>query len=250
MRDFIRVKGESMNRCVLVTGGSRGIGRDIALRFGKAGYKVIVNYNKSKSEADSLIEQLLKNEVACQAIQADVSNPYDVERMKREVAYGFVDTVVNNAGIAHFNLLQNDTPEDFDRVIGVDLKGAWLVTRAFLPDMLKNNFGRIINISSFWAERGSCTETLYSAAKAGLVGLTKALSRETGENITVNAISAGLICTEMNNDVPPDALIKIVDATPAGRIGRPRDVSHAALFLADEKSDFITGAVLSVDGGY
>ncbi len=239
-----------MKRTVLITGGARGIGRQTAIDFGNAGYNVIINYNKSEKAAMELVNELNSREIACQAIQADISNPDDVKRMVGSVAFGHVDTLINNAGIAHLGLLQTDTEEDFDRVMAVDLKGVWLVTKAFLPAMISNGFGRIINISSFWAERGSSTETLYSAAKAGVNGLTKALSREVGEYVTVNAIVAGLIATEMNDPVPPDALFRIVDNTPVKRIGKPEDVSHAALFLADEKSSFINGALLHVDGGY
>ena len=235
---------------MLITGGARGIGRQIALDFGNAGYNVIINYNKSEKEAMSLVNELNSREIACQAIQADVSDGAQVKRMREQVAFGQVDTLVNNAGIAHIGLLQSDTEDDFDRVIAVDLKGVWLCTREFLPSMVQNGFGRIINISSFWSERGSSTETAYSAAKAGVNGLTKALSREVGEYVTVNAILAGLIATEMNDPVPPDALFRIVDNTPVRRIGTPQDVSHAALFLADEKSSFINGALLHVDGGY
>lgn len=239
-----------MKRTVLITGGARGIGRQMAVDFGNAGYNVIINYNRSEKAAMELVNELSANEIACQAIQADVSDAAQVKKMAESVAFGPVDTLINNAGIAHIGLLQSDTEEDFDRVIGVDLKGVWLVTRAFLPTMIKRGFGRIINISSFWAERGSSTETAYSAAKAGVNGLTKALSREVGEYVTVNAIVAGLIATEMNDPVPPDALIRIVDNTPVRRIGKPEDVSHAALFLAEEKSSFINGALLHVDGGY
>ncbi|MBD5132215.1 MAG: 3-oxoacyl-ACP reductase FabG [Clostridiales bacterium] len=239
-----------MKRTVLITGGSRGIGRQMAIDFGNAGYNVIINYNKSEKQAIELVNELNAKEIACQAIRADVSKADEVKRMADEIMFGKVDTLINNAGIAHMSLLQTDTEEDFDRVIGVDLKGVWLVTRAFLPDMIANGFGRIINISSFWAERGSSTETAYSAAKAGVNGLTKALSREVGEYVTVNAIVAGLIATDMNDPVPPDALFRIVDNTPVRRIGRPEDISHAALFLAEEKSSFINGALLHVDGGY
>lgn len=237
-------------RTVLITGGSRGIGRQMALDFGAAGYNVIINYNKSEEQAMSLVNELNSREIACQAIKADVSNAAQVKEMAKKVAFGSVDTLINNAGIAHLGLMQFDTEEDFDRVIGVDLKGVWLVTREFLPSMIERGFGRIINISSFWAERGSSTETAYSAAKAGVNGLTKALSREAGEYVTVNAIVAGLIATEMNDPVPPGALFRIVDNTPVRRIGRPEDISHAALFLAEEKSSFINGALLHVDGGY
>lgn len=239
-----------MKRTVLITGGARGIGRQLALDFGDAGYNVIINYNKSQKQALELVNELSSREIAAQAICADVSDPEQVRRMAREVAFGPVDTLVNNAGIAHYGLFQSDSPEDFDRVIGVDLKGVWLVTRAFLPGMIANGFGRVINISSFWAERGSATETAYSAAKAGVNGLTKALSREVGEYVTVNAVLPGLIATEMNDPVPPDALIRIVDNTPVGRIGTPSDVSHAVLFLADERSSFVNGVLLHVDGGY
>lgn len=239
-----------MRRTVLITGGARGIGRQMAIDFGNAGYNVIINYNKSEKAAMELVNELNSKEIACQAVQADVSDAKQVERMAKSIAFGPVDTLINNAGIAHMGLLQNDSEKDFDRVVGVDLKGVWLVTRAFLPDMVKRGFGRIINISSFWAERGSSTETAYSAAKAGVNGLTKALSREVGEYVTVNAIVAGLIATEMNDPVPPDALIRIVDNTPVRRIGKPEDISHAALFLAEEKSSFINGALLHVDGGY
>ncbi len=239
-----------MKRTVLITGGSRGIGRQMALDFGAAGYNVIINYNKSRDAAMEVVNELNAREIACQAIQADVSDSDQVKRMADEVMFGHVDTLINNAGIAHLGLLQTDSEQDFDRVIGVDLKGVWLVTRAFLPDMISNGFGRIINISSFWAERGSSTETAYSAAKAGVNGLTKALSREVGEYVTVNAIIAGLIATEMNDRVPPDALFRIVDNTPVRRIGKPEDISHAALFLADGKSSFINGALLHADGGY
>ena len=239
-----------MKRTVLITGGARGIGRQLAVDFGNAGYNVIINYNRSQKAAMELVNELSAREIACQAIQADVSDAEQVKRMADSVAFGRVDTLINNAGVAHFGLMQTDTESDFDRVIAVDLKGVWLVTRAFLPSMISNGFGRIINISSFWAERGSSTETAYSAAKAGVNGLTKALSREIGEYVTVNAIVAGLIATDMNDPVPPDALVRIVDNTPVRRIGRPDDISHAALFLADEKSSFINGALLHVDGGY
>lgn len=239
-----------MKRTVLITGGARGIGRQMAIDFGNAGYNVIINYNKSEQAAMQLVNELNAREIACQAIRADVSNAEQVGEMAKRVAFGYVDTLINNAGIAHLGLLQTDKESDFDRVIGVDLKGVWLTTKAFLPKMIENGFGRIINIGSFWSERGSSTETIYSAAKAGVNGLTKALSREVGEYVTVNAIIAGLIATEMNDPVPPDALIRIVDNTPVRRIGRPEDVSNAALFLASEKSSFINGALLHVDGGY
>lgn len=239
-----------MKRTVLITGGARGIGRQIAIDFGNAGYNVIINYNRSEKQAMELVNELNSREIACQAIQADVSDSEQVKRMAESVAFGHVDTLVNNAGVAHFGLLQNDSEQDFDRVINVDLKGVWLVTRAFLPAMIQNGFGRIINISSFWSERGSSMETAYTAAKAGVNGMTKALSREVGEYVTVNAIVAGLIATDMNDPVPPDALFRIVDNTPVRRIGTPSDISHAALFLADEKSSFINGALLHVDGGY
>lgn len=237
-------------RTALITGGARGIGRQIALDLGAAGYNVVVNYNKSEKQAMELVNELSAREIACQAIRADVSDASQVKRMAEQVMFGTVDTLVNNAGIAHMGLLQYDSEEDFDRVIGVDLKGVWLTTRQFLPGMIANGFGRVINISSFWAERGSSTETAYSAAKAGVNGLTKALSREVGEYVTVNAVIAGLIATEMNDPVPPEALIRIVDNTPVRRIGRPEDVSNAVLFLADEKSSFVNGALLHVDGGY
>lgn len=237
-------------RTALITGGARGIGRQIALDLGAAGYNVVVNYNKSEKQAMELVNELSAREIACQAIRADVSDAAQVKRMAEQVMFGTVDTLVNNAGIAHMGLLQYDSEEDFDRVIGVDLKGVWLTTRQFLPGMIANGFGRVINISSFWAERGSSTETAYSAAKAGVNGLTKALSREVGEYVTVNAVIAGLIATEMNDPVPPEALIRIVDNTPVRRIGRPEDVSNAVLFLADEKSSFVNGALLHVDGGY
>ncbi len=237
-------------RTALITGGARGIGRQIALDLGAAGYNVVVNYNKSEKQAMELVNELSAREIACQAIRADVSDAAQVKRMAEQVMFGTVDTLVNNAGIAHMGLLQYDSEEDFDRVIGVDLKGVWLTTRQFLPGMIANGFGRVINISSFWSERGSSTETAYSAAKAGVNGLTKALSREVGEYVTVNAVIAGLIATEMNDPVPPEALIRIVDNTPVRRIGRPEDVSNAVLFLADEKSSFVNGALLHVDGGY
>lgn len=237
-------------RTVLITGGARGIGRQLAVDFGNAGYNVVINYNRSKEQAMSLVNELNSREIVCQAVQADVSDAESVQRMIKEIAFGPIDTLINNAGIAHLGLMQTDTEADFDRVIGVDLKGVWLVTRAVLPSMISEGFGRIINISSFWAERGSSTETAYSAAKAGVNGLTKALSREVGEYVTVNAIVAGLIATEMNDPVPPDALFRIVDNTPVRRIGRPSDISHAALFLAEEASSFINGALLHVDGGY
>ena len=237
-------------RTALITGGARGIGRQIALDLGAAGYNVVVNYNKSEKQAMELVNELSAREIACQAICADVSDAAQVKRMAEQVMFGTVDTLVNNAGIAHMGLLQYDSEEDFDRVIGVDLKGVWLTTRQFLPGMIANGFGRVINISSFWAERGSSTETAYSAAKAGVNGLTKALSREVGEYVTVNAVVAGLIATEMNDPVPPEALIRIVDNTPVRRIGRPEDVSNAVMFLADEKSSFVNGALLHVDGGY
>ena len=242
-----------MNKNVLVTGASRGIGRAIAAAFARNGYNVAVNYNNSGEAAGKLCEELRAFGVDSAAFQADVSNRSEVDRMISEIkdSMGNIGVLVNNAGISGQALFSDITEEMWDRMFAVNVKGAYNCTQAVLPDMIHFKQGRIINISSMWGISGASCEVHYSASKAALTGFTKALAKEVGlSGITVNCIAPGVIATEMNSHLSEDDMEALRNDTPLNRIGTPEDVAEAVLFLASEKASFITGQILSVDGGF
>lgn len=227
---------------VLITGASRGIGAACARVFAKSGYGVIINYNYSEEEALRLAE-----EIGAETIRADVSDSAQVADMFK--AAGEVDVLVNNAGISGFYMLDAMSDDEWNRMIGVNLSGVFYCTRAVLPQMLRRKSGAIVNVSSMWGICGASCEAAYSASKAGVIGLTKALAKEVGPSgIRVNCVAPGAIDTEMNKKLGEEAIKELCEETPLGRLGSPEEVAAAILFLADDEG-FITGQVLSPNGG-
>lgn len=237
-----------MTPVVLITGASRGIGAACAKLFANAGYRVAVHYNKSKTEAEKIA-----NECGGIAVCADISNSNDVNRMIDEVEekLGGIDVLINNAGIAEDNLITDVDDAAWDKMLGVNLSGAFYATRRVLPAMISKKSGCIINISSMWGQVGASCEVSYSTAKAGLIGFTKALAKEVApSNIRVNAIAPGVIKTDMLNCYSDADLQALTVETPIGRLGTPEDIANCALFLASSNASFITGQVIGVNGGF
>ena len=241
-----------MNRNVLVTGSAKGIGRAIAEAFAENGDNVIINYNTSSKEAELLADKLssITKVALC---KADVSNVEEVNKMFDfiEQNFGGVDVLINNAGIAFYGLITDTTEKDWDKVFGVNIKGAHLVTNRALPKMISNKKGKIVNVSSMWGISGASCEVAYSASKSALIGYTKALAKEVGlSNINVNCVCPGVIMTDMVKNLDGKALDELKDSCALGRLGTPKDVANLCLFLASEKASFITGQAISVDGGF
>jgi len=233
----------------LITGASRGIGSAIARQLAKDGFRVIINYNASEREAQLLISELNNtNSIKCIALQADVSDRAQVEAVF--AAAGGIDVLINNAGIAQQKLFTDLTEQDWDRMFDVDVKGVFHCCQCALPYMIHQKHGKIINISSMWGQVGASCEVHYSAAKAAVIGLTKALAKEVGPSgIQVNCIAPGVIQTEMNAHLDESTIEELKEETPLGVIGTVQDIADAVSFLAGEKADFITGQVLGVNGG-
>ena len=237
---------------VLITGASRGIGAQCALSFAKAGYDVALNYCRSEAKALALVKEIEALGVKAFAVQADVADSAQVKGMfdavRREL--GTVDVLVNNAGIAHVGLLTDMTDDEWRRLIDTDLSGTFYCCREALSDMIRAHSGVIVNIASMWGEVGASCEAAYSAAKAGVIGLTKALAKEVGPSgVRVNAVSPGVVMTDMMAGFSDDDVAALKDETPLISLGSPEDIADAVLFLASEKARFITGQVLSVNGG-
>ena len=242
-----------MKRVALVTGSSRGIGRGIALQLAQDGWAVAINYLQQKEKAEALVEQLRSEDHEAIAVQADVSNRQAVREMVAavEAELGPVELLVNNAGVAGQGLFQDETDEQWDHYMGVNLGGARNTIQAVLPHMLHEKRGCILNISSMWGLRGASCEVTYSCTKAALIALTRSLALELApSHIRVNCIAPGVIYTDMVRGLGEETLAGLVEQTPLGRLGTPEDIAHAAAFLASEKASFITGQVLSVDGGF
>lgn len=232
---------------VLITGASRGIGKECAKEFAKNNYRVFINYNKSEKEALDLAQDL--NGIA---IKCDVGNYNEVKNMFVFIKtnYGGIDVIINNAGISKIKLLSDTSEEDYDEIFNTNMKSVYLVTKEALPYMINKKSGKIINISSMWGVTGASMEVIYSASKAAIIGFTKALAKELGpSNINVNCIAPGVIKTDMNKNLDKETLLSLSDETPLMRIGTPQDIAKTALFLASDDSSFITGQILSVDGG-
>lgn len=235
-------------KTVLITGGSRGIGRAMVELFSKSGYSVAFTYKNSENEAKSLAES-----TGALAICADSAVEADVVSAVNRVLdrYGKIDCLINNAAISSFSLFTELSLEEWNNTIAVNLTGAFLYSKAVAGGMISRKSGRIINITSMWGIVGSSCEVHYSTAKAGLIGMTKALAKELGPSgITVNAIAPGVISTDMNRALSKDDLDSLCDETPLMRIGTPDEVAEAALFLAGDGASFITGEVMNLSGGY
>lgn len=242
-----------MSGTVIVTGASRGIGKACALAFGKSGANVIINYTRSKEKAEELCEYISKLGGRALPFCANVADRKAVDEMIAfaHSNFGSISILVNNAGIAEQIMFCDITEEKWDRMFAVDVKGVYNCIQAALPDMIHNKSGRIINISSMWGITGASCEVHYSAAKAAVIGMTKALAKELGPSgITVNAIAPGVISTEMNGNISEEIMSELKEETPIGRIGTPEDIAETAIFLASPKASFITGEVISVNGGF
>lgn len=236
----------------LITGGSRGIGAAIAAALARAGYAVAINYNHSADAAETLAASLRAEGHTVITVQADVSDPAQVAAMFQAVEnqLGAVSVLVNNAGIAQQKLFTDLTDADWRRMMGVHLDGAFYCCRAALPAMIRVRYGRILNIASMWGQVGGSCEVHYSAAKAGLIGLTKALAKEEGPSgITVNCIAPGVVDTDMMASFSDEDRAALADETPVCRLGSADEVAAAAVFLCSRAAGFITGQVLGVNGG-
>lgn len=239
-------------KVALVTGASRGIGAAIAITLAKSGYAVAVNYTSNTQAADSVVAKITENGGVASTFKADISNPIEVARLFEEVSakLGDIEVLVNNAGLAHIGLLQDMTDDEISRLVGVDLLGAIYCSKEAVGRMVKNHKGVIINISSMWGEVGASCETVYSACKAGVIGLTKALAKEVGPSgIRVNCVSPGVIDTDMNAELDDETIQSLCEETPLLRIGSAQDVANTVAFLASDEASFVTGQVLSVNGG-
>jgi 3-oxoacyl-[acyl-carrier protein] reductase len=240
------------DKVALVTGGSRGIGRAIALALAGAGATVVVNYRGNQTAADETVAAITAAEGRALAVQADVSTAEDVERLFRTAAeqFGRVDILVNNAGITRDTLLLRMKDDDFDAVLDTNLRGLFLCTRAALRPMTRARFGRIINITSVVGLVGNAGQANYAAAKAGIIGFTKSAAREmASRGITVNAVAPGYIETELTGVLDEKVRAAILENVPLGRLGTPEDVAGVVCFLASNAAAYITGQTFTVDGG-
>ena len=240
-------------RTVIITGASGGIGTAISDAFALSGYNVVLGYNFSEKAAQELCCQLKEKGCKAECFKADVSDPAHAQALVNfaKETFGGADILINNAGIAQQKLFTDITDEDFNKMCDVNVKSVFNCSRAVLPLMIHNKWGRIINISSMWGVCGASCEVHYSASKAAVIGMTKALAKEGGPSgITVNCIAPGLIDTPMNKNLDEETIKSLCEETPVGRVGTPQDVANAVLFFADEASSFVTGQVLGVDGGF
>ena len=241
-----------MKKTVLITGSSGGIGQAIAKKFAELNYNVVICYNTNKTGAEELLEELKSKGVDAIAVKADVSDENQVENLfaETEKAFGGIDVLINNAGISQIKMINDVTAEEWERMFSVNTKSAFLCAKRAISYMVRNRFGRIINISSMWGICGASCEVPYSASKAALHGFTKALAKELAPSgITVNCICPGLIDTAINSHLSEEDLADFVNEIPVMRIGKPEEIAYTAAFFADENAAYITSQILAVDGG-
>lgn len=239
-------------KIAVVTGGSRGIGRAICLELAARGATVVVNYNQSEDSARQAVAKIEAGGGAAAAIQADVGAAGQVERLFKQVIadYGTLDILVNNAGITRDGMIMMMKPNDFDAVISVNLRSAWLCCKAAARAMMRKRRGAIVNITSVVGLAGNAGQTNYAASKAGIIGLTKSLAKEVAvRGIRVNAVAPGFIETAMTADLPDSIKAKVIEAIPFGAMGQPEHIAKAVVFLASPDAAYITGQTLVVDGG-
>lgn len=234
-------------KTALITGGSRGIGAACARKLAAGGYRVAINYNRSRQQAEALAKEL-----GGIAVQADVGDPERVKHMVDTVLENFcqLDILVCNAGVSHIGLLSDMTDEEWRRLFAVNVDGMFYCCRAAIPHFVHRKSGRIVTVSSMWGQVGASCEAAYSASKAAVIGLTRALAKELGPSgISVNCVAPGVIGTEMNRALSAQDLAALKEETPLGQIGTAEQVADAVWFLCGGQSDFITGQVLGVNGG-
>ncbi|WP_163182840.1 3-oxoacyl-[acyl-carrier-protein] reductase [Neobacillus sedimentimangrovi] len=239
-------------KIALVTGASRGIGREIALELARQGANVAVNFSGSEAKAGEVVDEIKSLGQDAFAIKCNVANSEEVAEMVKAVIdrFGRLDILVNNAGITRDNLLMRMKEEEWNDVININLKGVFLVTKAVTRQMMKQRSGRIINISSIVGVSGNVGQANYVAAKAGVIGLTKTTAKElASRNITVNAIAPGFITTDMTDKLPEDVRSEMLKQIPLARLGEPKDIAKAAAFLASDDAAYITGQTIHIDGG-
>ncbi|SFA74646.1 MULTISPECIES: 3-oxoacyl-[acyl-carrier-protein] reductase [unclassified Bacillus (in: firmicutes)] len=239
-------------KAVLVTGASRGIGREIALEMARQGANVAVNYSGSEAKANETVDEIKAMGRDAFAVRCDVSNAESVGAMVKETIdrFGKLDVLVNNAGVTKDNLLMRMKEEEWDDVININLKGVFLCTKAVTRQMMKQRQGRIINIASIVGVSGNPGQANYVAAKAGVIGFTKTAAKElASRNITVNAIAPGFITTDMTDKLSEEVKTEMLKQIPLARFGEPKDIANLTIFLASDDSSYMTGQTLHVDGG-
>ncbi len=244
----MRLQGKT----AIVTGGSRGIGKAIALKLAKEGANIVVNYTRSADKAEAVVAELKELGVDALAVQADVSKADDVKNLLDATTKSFesIDILVNNAGITKDNLLIRMKEEEWDDVLNINLKGAFLTTKLIGKKMMRQKSGKIINVTSVVGIMGNAGQANYAASKAGLIGLTKSSAKEfASRGININAVAPGFIATEMTDALGKDMLDNYEKTIPMGKLGEPEDIANAVVFLSSEESKYITGQVLVVDGG-
>lgn len=238
----------------LITGGAGGIGRAISVYFARRGYDVALQYNSGKERAEALATEIRSQfQVQAVAVQADFQDELSVKDMYEKVslAIGAPDILVNNAGIAEQRLFTDVSAQEWQKMVNINLSAAFYLCQCAVPYMIKKQKGAIVNISSMWGISGASCEVAYSATKAGIIGMTKALARELGPSgIRVNCVAPGVIDTEMNAKHSEEVMAELAEETPLCRIGKPEEVAAAVYFLASEEASFITGQTLCVDGGF
>ena len=240
-----------MEKIAIVTGASRGIGREIAKTLARKGIKVIANYNKSEKQAIELKEELSKEQIEIDIVKADVSKREEIKNLVKFTLdkYEKIDILINNAGISEYKLFTEETDEDWNKVIGTNLYSAFAMSQEVVPNMIHNKNGCIINMSSAWGVVGGALEVIYSVSKAGLDGLTKSLAKELGpSNIRVNSIAPGMIRTDMNKKFTEEELEELKNETPLEKIGKPEDIAKCISWLVED--EFTTGQIISINGGW
>lgn len=240
------------DKVAIVTGGSRGIGRAIALEFARRKCNVIVNYNSAEKAASEVVQQIYSDGGKAEIYKADVSNFNQAQELIKYAieSFGGLDILVNNAGITRDTLIMMMSEADWDDVLNTNLKSTFNCSKAAIRHMMRKRYGRIINITSVAGQMGNPGQSNYSASKAGQIGFTKALAREVASrNITVNAIAAGYIDTDIWNSVPDEAKQSALNLIPLKRRGQPEEIAYAVAFLASDQASYITGQVLGIDGG-
>ena len=240
------------NKIAIVTGGSRGIGKSIALYLASLGANIVVNYNNNRDAANTIVQEIESMGRIALAIKADIGKSAEVDEFIKVVYENFdhIDILINNAGITRDGLLMRMKEEQWDEVINTNLKGTFLMTKAIIRKMIKNKKGKIINIASIVGTTGNAGQSNYSASKAGVIGFTKSIAKEVASRgIQVNAIAPGFIQTDMTKTLSEDIKKGLLNSIPANKLGRPEDIAYMVGYLSSELSDYITGQIIHVDGG-